>query len=341
MNTYSTDIRPAKLTDLPLIHRLAADGLTLDMQLACTREGGALGAAARGLLVPSLVRQHDIYTLVGRANRQPVMAQYRLKADDHLAQILALAPQLPPDADDSAWLHIVDALTMDAGRHGAHMLTAEVDEATPLFCTMRQAGFAVYARQEIYRAASAAALQPAPPLAGTLHEETDADAMDVQLLYANIVPRLVQPISVPSADSTGLVYRHEGRILGYIAVSVGRSGIYVVPFLHPDVLGREATAALSAVLTGVASRADRLPVYVCVRRYQEWLEESLYALGMQPAAAQAVMVRHIAIGIRQPQFARVNPAMRVAHALTPPVSSIDLHQTTPHTTDSASHGATH
>lgn len=320
MSSPETAIRHAKLTDLPLLHRLADSGLTLDTELACTRGGTALAALA----VP-LLRQCGIYTLVGRAQRLPVLGQYRLKADDHLAQLLAIAPPTTEsDRADTAWLHILDAVTADAGRRGAHILTAEVDEGSPIFCTLRQAGFAVYARQELYRAISAAVLHAVAPLRGTLAEETDADAMDVQLLYANIVPRLVQPISVPSPDSTGIVYRCDGRIQGYLAVSSGRAGIYVVPFFHPDVPGSEAAAALASVIAlAGGSSASRLPVTVCVRRYQDWLEEPLAALGLTVAAGQAVMVRHIAAAVRQPQFARVTAQLGVVHAL-PPMRSLEI-----------------
>jgi hypothetical protein len=167
---------------------------------------------------------------------------------------------------------------------------------------MRQAGFAVYARQEIWRRAVSEEPMPAFRLSGELVEETDDDQMDIQLLYSNIVPRLVQAITVPSRDSKGLVYRKANRVQGYIAVSEGKSGIYIMPYLHPDVLGHEAAAIIAGVI-GQMSRAERVPVYVCVRRYQDWLTDSLSRMGFEGCTQQAVMVRHIAAGIRHTSFA--------------------------------------
>ncbi|MCS7069935.1 MAG: hypothetical protein NZM00_00400 [Anaerolinea sp.] len=318
MNTPEVEIHTAKWIDLPVLHRMSDSAIALHAELKCTLPQGE-GLAVRP---PLVLRRHGVYTLVGRVHRQPIAGQYRLKADDHLAQMLVLSPRLDENAPDSAWLHLIDAMTAHAGRRGAHMLTGEVDEGSRLFCTMRQAGFAVYARQELYFAPSPLSLRPADRLVGVLDDETDADAMGVQLLYANIVPRLVQPIAVPSSSSTGMVYRRDDQIMGYLALSSGRGGLYVLPFLHPDIPGREAAAVLYAAIMRMAGRGVGQPVYVCVRRYQDWLVEPLQALGMERVAEQAVMVRHIAAGVKQPAFARVPVALHIAQAITPPTSSI-------------------
>jgi hypothetical protein len=249
-----------------------------------------------------LLPQRGLYMMVGRAEKQHVLGEFRLKPDDHLAQIVYIAPALEAQMNDTAWLALMDAMAYEAGRRGAHMLTAEVDEGSPLFVLMRQAGFAVYARQEIWRRAVSEEPMPAFRLSGELVEETDDDQMDIQLLYSNIVPRLVQAITVPSRDSKGLVYRKANRVQGYIAVSEGKSGIYIMPYLHPDVLGHEAAAIIAGVI-GQMSRAERVPVYVCVRRYQDWLTDSLSRMGFEGCTQQAVMVRHIAAGIRHTSFA--------------------------------------
>lgn len=329
--SHYVDIHPATLVDLPTLHGWGRGGalhVVLDSELAYTREvNGGQTALLSSLLRPS----RGLITLVGRPERgsgcEAIVGQLRLKTADHLAQIVSIAGggriDAPEIGDDGAWLQMLDAMTAEAGRRGAYMLTAEVDECSPLFVTMRTAGFAVYARQEIWALDQTVAL-PALSLPGTLADESDDDAMDIQLLYSNIVPRLVQPIAVPSRESRGLVYRGAGRTQGYIAVSEGRGGLYLMPFLHPDVLGHEAGAIICGALQFIAGRkrADRPPVYVCVRRYQDWLAESLAALQFTCAAQQAVLVRHIAAGIRQPQFARLAPALALTQAVSPPTTGI-------------------
>lgn len=311
--------RAAKLIDIPLVRRLAEKGIVLDSELAFTRTvGGPNSAVLASILLP----QRGLHTVIAGAGSGHVVGQFRLKPSEHLAQIVYIAPRLDDETPDTCWLHVLDGMAAEAGRRGAHMLTAEVDEASPLFQTMRMAGFAVYSRQEIWRrlpgqGPQAAAVAP-------LTEETDADAMDIQLLYSNIVPRLVQPIAVPSSESMGLVFRQPGeRIEGYVAVSEGKYGIYVVPYLHPDISFRD----VSAILAGAIARSSRgnsnTPVYICVRRYQDWLEEALVELGFELWTEQAVMVRHITAGVRQASFA---PLARTLDAMPshvrPPTSQI-------------------
>ena len=312
MRNHEAQTRAVSLVDLPLVYRLADDGMILDSEIAYTRsQNGPYGASISHIILP----QRSVHTLISRYDKEAVIGQFRLKSHDHLATVITIAPSFVDETlDDTMWLHALDAMAAAAGKRGAHMLSAEIDEQSPLFTVMRRTGFAVYARQEIWRREPD---QPFPEqiAPATLSEETDADALDIQLLYSNIVPRLVQPIAVPSSDSEGLVYRHEHRVQGYIAVSEGKYGIYLMPFLHPDILFSEASALIAGAIARTA-KADRLPVYVCVRRYQDWLEDGLTVLGFRPISQQAVMVRHIAAGVRHAVFA---PVARSLEAISSPV----------------------
>lgn len=310
---HDTEIRAAKLVDLPFIGRVER-GAILDAEFAFTRAAPDPHSA---VLSSIFLPQRGLHTLVGRDGRQQIVGQLRLKPADHLAQIVYMAPPLEENADDTVWLRMMDALAAEAGRRGAYMLTAEVAEDSPLFTTMRASGFAVYARQEIWARPSDAPL-PAHIKPAPLTEDTEEDSLAIQLLYSNIVPRLVQPIAVPSRDSEGLVYRHDGRIQGYIAVSEGKCGIYLMPFLHPDILFSEASAIIAGAIA-LRARADRLPVYVCVRRYQDWLEDGLVELGFKPWTQQAVMVRHIAAGVRHASFAPISAHSKALDGIPNPI----------------------
>lgn len=301
------EVHAAKLGDLPMLRRLVERGAVLDSEMLYTRE---FDPSSTALLQSILLPQRSLYTLVARGQPQPVFGQFRMRAHDHLAQLVLLAP-LEAEAEDGVWLGLLDAITYEAGRRGAQMLTAEVDEMSPLFPLMRQAGFAVYARQEIWRWSGELPGGSARAPKGELAGETDEDTLDIQLLYSSIVPRLVQPIAVPSRESSGLVYRKDGRVQAYIAVSSGRSGTYLMPFMHPDVLGSEAAAVLLAVIAHVAE-SENLPVYVCVRRYQDWLGDSLRDLGFETLTQQAVLVRHIAAGVRTASF---SPLFQLAESV--------------------------
>lgn len=311
MTIRDTDTRAASLVDIPLVRRLIDQGAVLDSELEFTRD--ANGALVSSILLP----QRGLCTLIARAGKQQVVGQFRLRQDDPVAHIMYIAPYLEANADDTAWLHVLDAMAREAGRHHAHALLAEVDENGSLFETMRTAGYAVYARQEIWVRYPGEYQTFDEPI--TLTEETEADALGIQSLLNNTVPSLVQQYSTPHAAMTGLVYRKRDRVEAYIAYSEGKHGVYIIPYLHPDVMS-EATAILDAALRQIG-RAQRLPVYVCVRRYQDWIMEVLAELRFEPCAQQAVMVKHITAGVRHATFAPLQAQLEHAPSSAKPPTS--------------------
>jgi len=295
----STDTRAMTLVDLPLIRRLTSSGTVLDSELGLTRD-------ARGpnsLLLSSLLFPRGVYTLVARSNSQPVVGQFRYRPDDLIAHIVYLAPSLDDHIeDDTVWLHILDAMAREAGKHGAHSLVAEVETSSNLFQTLRTARFALYVRQIIWRHGP---LQPdtaQQPIA--LTPENENDQIGILSLITNTMPTMLQQVASPPGDMVGLVYRKNGRIEAYIGVSEGKQGVYLLPYLHPDVMSEAADIITSAIAS--AERACKVPVYVCVRSYQNWLDNVMHALNFEEWVEQAVMVKQIAAGIKHPGFARMS-----------------------------------
>lgn len=314
MPNHDTDTRVASLVDIPLVRRLIDQGTVLDSELEFTRDLN--GASVSSILLP----QRSLCTLVTRSDKQQIVSQFRIRPDDSNAHIMYIAPRLLPDADDTIWLHALDAMAREAGKHHAHALLAEVDENGPLFETLRTAGYAVYARQEIW-------LRPPGdyPSYGTpveLMEETEADALSVQSLLTNTVPSLVQQYASPHAEMMGLVYRRDDHVEAYVAFSEGKHGIFIIPYLHPDVLS-EAPAIINAALNTIP-RANKLPIFVCVRRYQDWIMEALAELRFEPVAQQAVMVKHITAGVRYANFASLQLQLeQVPTGAKPPMACIE------------------
>ncbi len=314
----TAETRAVKLVDLPLVKRLSDSGVVLDCELCFTQNGGSTGQGSS--IFTLLLPYRGVHTLITRAHKQQVVGQFRLKPDGHCAHIAYVAPAPEDESDDdTVWLHILDAMAVEAGKRGAHLLAAEVDEHLPLFKTMRTASYSIYARQEIWQYCPGAA--PLPDTGVELYEATDGDLTDIQVLYSSIVPRLVQQIPDLPGDGHGLVYRPHDRIEGYIAVAEGKSGVYLMPHLHPDVFS-EAPAIIAGAIQRI-NRADKLPVYVRVRRYQDWLDDALLELGFECHARQAVMVKHIAAGVRTTTFVPLHRTLEaVPSPVKPPTSGI-------------------
>jgi hypothetical protein len=249
-------------------------------------------------------------TFVLRDSEASYVAQFRHKTGDQHAHIVFIAPDLERCSDDGPWLRLLDAMVFAAGRRGAFTLNAEISETNPAFTALRQCGFAVYARQEIWKRAPA----PIPPdKSAVLRAETEADAFGIQSLYASVVPRLVlQADAAPEVGHEGFVYEQDERILAYLSVQEGKCGFYIRSFVHPE-SDDQAPAILKAALAHLP-RAERIPVYFQVRRYQDWLRGSLSALGFESWTSQAVMVKHTACRIEQAEFKPVHALEGVVHA---------------------------
>lgn len=190
----TTDTRTMTLVDLPLIRRLTAQGTILDTEIGLTRNvRGANGSLFTNLLFP-----RGTYTLVAHSDEQPVIGQIRYRPDDINAHIVYLAPTLEKweaDIDHTVWLHILDAMTREAGKHGAHSLIAEVETSSPLFELLRTARFSTYARQVIWQS-------PIAPdnltTTITLTEENRDDQLGITALITNTVPTMIQQVAIPT-----------------------------------------------------------------------------------------------------------------------------------------------
>ncbi|MFA5873627.1 MAG: hypothetical protein WC832_06650 [Anaerolineales bacterium] len=256
--------------------RYRRDVLPLYSARILTR-GNPLGAMA---MLSYLNPRRYIYTAVASKNGDSLMGQVILKGDETSARLTFLAPM---ENINGLTLSLLDHLTTQAGEWGAFHLLAEVDENSPVFRSLRQAGFAMYAWQRVWKLPKLE--KPDEESSWREAEETDWPA--VQSLHGQIIPALIQPVDALPKQASGLVCRPEGNLLAYVAVNSGPAGVWIQPLVPPDSgCGPERLAGLA----GWGSR----PVYVCVRSYQAWLETVLEDLGAEAGPRQAVMVRRLA-----------------------------------------------
>lgn len=307
----TNDARSVSLVDLPLVRRLSDNGIMLHSEIGLTQDARGQNTA----LLSRILFRRSLHTLVARSDERLVLGQFRYNPDDFNAHIVYLAPRLEAHHENTVWLNILDALAVDAGKHGAHTLIAEVEPNSYLFETMRCAGYAVYMRQHIWRHGPAHFDSPL-----SLAEETANDQIDILALINNTVPQLLHQIAAPSADMSGLVYRRQSRIEGYVAISEGKQGIYLLPYIHPDAMD-QAVDILAAALQHTR-RAHKVPVYVAIRSYQDWLDTPLHALGFDDWLEQAVLVKHLAARLHQANFSnvKIKTALETARGILPPAS---------------------
>jgi len=298
-------VRSLDLLDIPLLSRYSRNVLPLHSARILTR-GNPLGARA---MLSYLNPRGYIYTAVSSENGDSLMGQVILNGDETSARLTFLAPSeninglTPP---------LLDHLTMQAGEWGAFHLLAEVDENSPVFRSLRQAGFAIYAWQRVWKLPETE--KPAEGSSWREAEETDWPA--VQSLHGQIVPALIQPVEALPKQASGLVCRPEGNLQAYAAVHSGPAGVWIQPLVPPD------SGCGPERLAGLCGWGGR-PVYVCVRSYQAWLETVLEDLGAEAGPRQAVMVRRLAKTIKESQMVSVMEKALAKAKPAAPVSRIE------------------
>jgi hypothetical protein len=281
-------VRSLDLLDLPFLSRYHQDVLPLDSARALTR-GNPLGATA---LLSYLNPRRNLYTAVASENGDSLMGQVILNEGETSARLTFLAPG---ERINGLTLPLLDHLTKQAGEWGALHVLAEVDEDSPAFKSLRQAGFAMYAWQRVWKL---------PGFIGQAQkkawrEAQDSDWLPVQSLHAQIVPALLQPVENLPRQASGLVCFAESGLQAFALFSQGPQGIWIQPLIPPD------SACFPEQLPGLVSASNgwnKRKVYVCVRSYQAWLESPLEELGAEAGPRQAVMVKRLAKVIKDPQL---------------------------------------
>lgn len=291
--SQSVDVRPFVPLDLPLVHRLSPMGISLDSLTTLTR-GNHMVENAVWASVPLADLGTPTYVL--RVGEGGYVAQFRHKAGEQHAHIVFIAPSLHAEGDADSWLRLIEAMIVAAGKRGAVTLNAEVAESDASFEVLRRAGFAVYARQTIWRRDP----QPLPTRTPELLRlPSERDAVALNSLYLESVPRLLRQACQPPELRGALVFGRGSRLAAHITAYEGKCGIYLNVIMNPDDCQPRAADLLADALSHLP-RADRLPIYINVRRHQEWLTSALERLHFVPQGNQAFMVRHTACRIEQP-----------------------------------------
>lgn len=289
-------VRGFILSDVPFVRRVASHGMSLDTVTGLTRGLNPINEAFLSALplgdfgMPTYVLRNGDEGLVGLLRHREGLQQ---------SYIAYLAPSLEQGADKGQWLRLVESLVQAAGKRGAHILNAEIDPGSQTFTALREAGFAAFARQDIWRRTAAYVGEPSTRL---LRIAEDVDLVNATTLYVNTVPRLVQQaVPPPETGEQGLIHCNaDGHATGYFTIFEGQRGILLRPLLHPE--DYELATDLVADALGHLSQADHLPVYCAVQNYQEWLREPLARAGFTLWARQVVMGKYTVRKVKNPAF---------------------------------------
>ncbi len=314
-------IRPFDLRDVPLLRQLRGYGVALDSRGALIEPHRPLRDAMLAYLIagrgtPTFVlrsrQSGEVLQAFGQLRIQPTFAQKSLREAGSRGQahLITLA-SWPEEHESLIWAQMLDGLTVQAGRCGAHSVLAHVADDGPILESLRRADFAVYTRQEIWKLTGPIALTEEP----SMRPEQAEDQWYIQLLIANTVPRLIQQIEQVDQSGLGLVWMGDGHLLAYACVQRGPRGYWLQLYLHPQV-DEYAQSIIQQVVAHLGP-TPRAPLFCCVRRHQEWLSRPLEELGFETVGSQAVMVRHTTVRVPQQEFSPVPISEKRLEATSP------------------------
>jgi len=281
-------IRPFDWRDFPTLHRHRERGICLDMSLELTR---SMALVPVGALLSYVAPATGIYTFVAtqEGNSHKVIGQFAYTPDSSNAQLTFLSPESALTAPHT--MALLDHLAYQAGKHGAHNLLAEVNERSVVFDVMRKAGYAIYARQRIWKIDKT--FQKNQTDSMLWRTATEQDSGSVRQLYTSLVPALVQQTEPsPWEQMNGLACYQEDELIGYVHLISGPNGILAQPILHPNI--ERVSEHLYEIVNLIPNRRS-IPLYFVVRSHQAWLELYLTEMGAEAGPYQAVMVKRLAI----------------------------------------------
>jgi hypothetical protein len=249
-----------------------------------------------------------IYEMPGQRSRLIGQASHTQGAVD--AHFTFLTPEKFIEPDGTA--ELVEYLVKRMGEHKAQVLVADVDEKTTIFEILRHLSFSIFARQRIWRIKEIPHTRVAKL---EWREMNSQDEFNTRRLYHAIVPTMVQQVeSPPSNGMNRWVFYDQGDLLGYVDVMLGTAGVWVQPFIHPEM--ENVGAHLTSLLASLLPREHR-PVFVCLRSYQAGLSTFLEDLDAEVSSSQAVMVRRLTAMVKKPELVALPSINGTTEVTTP------------------------
>lgn len=296
-------LRAFTITDIGLLRKVTKQSIFLNNQIVLTLGAGA--GNRRALLSP-LSALTGSYTYVCGA----LVAQVAQASGSPLAHCVFIAPA--SRLDSSALPELLDGLMQQLGSRGGFNLVVELEEVSPAFKTLRQNGFSIYARQQVWK------LNRSPVARKTESEWRpvfERDELGIHLLRNSLIPGQVQQIEADkTARSEGYVLERAGQVFAYAEIKRGPRGIWVQPFVPLD--AEPFDAPLADLLGKLRPRSAR-PVYVSLRSYQDWMQSALEKMGAKAGPRQVVMARRTALPLPVEETRRVPVPNRNAEPSTP------------------------
>lgn len=287
------------------VYRLQRRGVSLDVVRRLTRPQTPLWEAWLAYLTQQAMGQPTF--VMYDAHDGEAFVQIRYRPRQTAADVAYLAPTVDDRGRASgAWSSLLDSACVEAAGQGIQRVFANLPESGTEIDVFQQAGFALYAGEDIYRLdVSRRAQRPESglPVRGRLPE----DWPSLQRLCVAITPQRVRQAEggITVAPEMGGKCRwyvlpglNGDDLAAAVSICAGGPAHWLRVLVHPD--ARDSAGPL--VEWGISSLTDQAHkhVYCSVRRYESGLQEPLLRLGFEPWEGRALVVRHTVAWAKSP-----------------------------------------
>lgn len=308
-------IAPPVLTDLRAVFELASQGVELDLARArLSPQSPLTEALASRLSFGGMGAETFVLYPDGRKQRALGMVQARLRKNHPEADITFIAPDLESEHDAVAtWYRLLAEATNSLGESGIQRLYVQVSCGNGAEEVFRQAGFNVYARENVFLLpADRAAANNVSGGVTTLRRQRKRDSWNLMRLYSALTPRQVQsaegtvageggPLKLDetweNVNSTGYILERQNALVGTVRMQKGRLASWLRLYLHPQAQAYADDLVREAVM--LASKTRARPIYASVRHYEGGIRAALEAIGFEWQFERCLMVKHTTVRVKE------------------------------------------
>jgi hypothetical protein len=279
------------------VYRLQRKGVSLDLQRYLTQPVTPLREAWLAFLTQQAMGQptyvlYDLYDGEG-------FIQVRYRPHQAAVDVAFLAPALEESSQGvSAWFHLLDGACVETAGRGIQRVFANVPDSGAEADVFHQAGFMLYAGEDLYRLDRPPTAQldaKTPPLRAQRPE----DWPSVQKLCVAITPQRVRQTEGGITVAAGgekdcqryVLPGEDGEdLIAALTLCSGGQAHWLRVLVHPE--ARDLTNGLVRWAVTALARQSSRPIYCNVRQYESGVRVALEAAGFELYATRSLMVKH-------------------------------------------------
>lgn len=314
---------PPVLLDLRALAELASHGMELDFErLRLSGVSPMTDALAARVSFGNMGA--ETFVVHGDERKQHALGvvQARPRKNRPEADITFIAPALAHDSDAvTTWYRLLAEAARGLGELGCQRIYATVPSGNGAEEVFRQAGFAIFTREQVFYLDTSAvrALRDGqaphenlPKIDLTVRRMRKRDAWNVLRLYSAVTPRHVQNAEAmltmegvsgnlddwwEHMNGTSYLLERGGVLAGLVRITRGRLATWVRFHLAPET-NSTAGDAVRQMMALIGKTRIR-PIYVAVRDYEGGVRAALDDIGFEPHLERSHMVKYTTVRVRE------------------------------------------